>query len=54
MIRRRGSKWVLLTHDGSRVLGTHDTKKEAEAQERAVNASKHSKRKGLGKRRGLK
>jgi hypothetical protein len=36
MIRKQGSKFVVLTHDGSRVLGKHDTKAEAEKQLRAV------------------
>ena len=40
MIVKHGSKWVLMTHDGSKVLGTHATREEAEAQERAVMASK--------------
>lgn len=47
MIKHEGSKWVLYTHDGSRVLGRHDSKKEAEAQERAVQFFKHEK-KGIG------
>lgn len=42
MIVEEGGKWLLKTKDGSRVLGTHATKAEAEAQERAVEASKHS------------
>jgi hypothetical protein len=37
-IRHEGDKWVLYTKDGDRVLGRHDTKKEAEAQERAIKA----------------
>lgn len=44
MIEKRGNKWVLLSADGE-VLGTHDTREEAEAQERAIEASKHSKSK---------
>lgn len=40
MIRKEGSKHVLRTKEGSRVLGRHDTRKEAERQERAVQASK--------------
>ena len=40
MIRKEGSKWILYTKDGSRVLGRHRTKAEAEAQERAVRARK--------------
>jgi hypothetical protein len=33
MIRKEGSRWILYTRDGNRVLGRHRTKKEAEAQE---------------------
>lgn len=40
VIRKEGSKWVLYSKDGNRVLGRHDTKKEAEAQETAINISK--------------
>ncbi len=41
VIRKRGSKYVLMTRDGSRRLGTHATRAEALAQERAVEAHKH-------------
>lgn len=37
-IEQRGSKWVLLSKDGKEVLGEHDTKGQAEAQERAIKA----------------
>lgn len=40
MIKKVGSKWKLYTHDGKRVLGTHDTKASAEKQESAINISK--------------
>lgn len=40
MIRKVGSKFVLYTRDGKRRLGTHATRAQAEAQERAVEASK--------------
>jgi hypothetical protein len=40
MIRRKGNKYVLYTADGSRVLGTHPSRAEAEKQERAINVSK--------------
>ena len=39
IIERRGAKWVLLTRDRSRVLGTHDTRADAEAQEHAIEIS---------------
>ena len=45
MIRHEENKWVLYTHDGSHVLGTHDTKEEAIAQEQAILAQRL--RKGL-------
>lgn len=41
MIRKAGKLWQVVSKDG-KVLGTHDTKKEAEAQLAAVEASKHS------------
>lgn len=40
MIKKSGNKWILYTKDGKRKLGTHTTRKEAEAQERAVHANK--------------
>ena len=42
VIRYENNKWVLRTKDGSRVLGTHDTQAKAMAQERAIEAAKHS------------
>lgn len=42
VIQKRGSKWVLLSKKTGKVIGTHPTKEAAEAQERAVQASKHS------------
>lgn len=45
MIRKVGSKWVLFTHDGSRRLGTHDSRKGAVEQEQAIKASEHDKKK---------
>lgn len=42
MIRYEDGKWKLYTSDGSRVLGTHETKEDAEAQERAVQRSTHT------------
>jgi hypothetical protein len=40
MIVHSGSKWILYTSDGKRVLGKHPSKEAAEAQERAIEASK--------------
>ena len=45
MIRRRNGKFQVVTSDGGRVLGTHDTKDEALKQLRAVEASKHDRKK---------
>lgn len=41
MIKREGSKYKLYTSDGSRVLGTHDSRKNAIKQEQAIQISKH-------------
>lgn len=38
-IEHRGSKWVVLSHSGT-VLGSHDTKEEAEKHLRAIEAAK--------------
>lgn len=40
MIKKSGKKWVLYNHDGTKILGHHDTKKSAEKQEAAINISK--------------
>jgi len=45
MIKREGSKYKLYTSDGSRVLGTHENKKNAIKQEQAIQISKHKKSK---------
>ena len=42
VIQERDGKWCLMTHDGSKVLGCHDTEEAAQAQERAVQAAKNS------------
>tara|TARA_Y100000310_G_scaffold157910_2_gene157361 strand:- start:1792 stop:1932 length:141 start_codon:yes stop_codon:yes gene_type:complete len=44
-VRKSGSQWKLISGKG-KVLGTHATKAKAEAQERAIQASKH----GRGKK----
>lgn len=51
MIEKRGTQWCLLTSDGSKVLGCHDTKDGAEAQERAIQARTHAE--GLHELRGV-
>lgn len=43
MIKKSGKKWILYTKDGKRKLGTHDTREEALAQERAIMANKGGK-----------
>jgi uncharacterized protein len=42
MIVKEGDEWVLKSKDGEKVLGRHKTREEAVAQERAVEAHKHS------------
>lgn len=46
MIRRQGSKWVVLTKDGKKVLGRHETEEKAQAQLAAIEASKKRRAKG--------
>ena len=43
MIRRRNGKFLVTDSSGQRVLGTHDTKKDAIAQLRAIEVAKHKK-----------
>lgn len=43
MIVKKGDKYVLKAKSTGKVLGTHDTKKKALAQERAIQASKNKK-----------
>lgn len=40
IIKHEGDKWVLYSHEG-RVLGRHDSKKDALKQEQAIEISKH-------------
>lgn len=42
VVEHRGGKWVLIAKSTGKVLGEHETKEEALAQERAVQASKHA------------
>lgn len=39
MIKKSGNRWILYTKDGKRKLGTHTTRAEALAQERAITIS---------------
>ena len=38
---KRGDKWVVTNKDETKVLGTHNTKEEAEEQLKAIEANKH-------------
>lgn len=41
VIEKEGDKYVVKTEDGSKTLGTHDSKKKAEKQLAAIEISKH-------------
>lgn len=43
VIKKKGNYWYLYTKDGSKVLGKHETKKNAVKQEIAINISKGKK-----------
>lgn len=43
MIKHEGSKWVLYSKDGSKKLGTFDSKEAAEKREREIQYFKHNK-----------
>lgn len=43
MIKKSGNRWILYTKDGKRKLGTHATREEAQAQERAILSKKDKK-----------
>lgn len=45
VVKKRGDKWVLLTKDESRALGTHDSAEEAYAQEYAIQKSEERRKK---------
>ena len=45
VIREQNGKYVLKSKDGKKTLGTHATREKALAQERAIQASKHGRRK---------
>lgn len=49
VIKEENGKFVLYTHDGKKRLGTHGTRAEAEAQERAIEANKRARPTGLRK-----
>lgn len=41
MIKKRGSKFQLMTHDGKRAISKPTTKAKAQKQERAIQWRKH-------------
>ena len=45
VIHEQNGKYVLKSKDGKKTLGTHETKEKALAQERAIQASKHGRKK---------
>jgi hypothetical protein len=45
MIEKKGSKYILKAKSTGKLLGSHKTKEEALAQERAINISKAKKKK---------
>lgn len=47
MIRQKGSKWVLLSKDGSKTLGTFGTKAQAEDRERQIQFFKHKSKESI-------
>ena len=40
-IVKKDGKWVVMNKDKTKVLGTHDTEKEAQAQLAAIEIAKH-------------
>ena len=42
MIKKRGSHYVVTNKAGTKVLGTHSSKKKAVKQLQAIEASKHA------------
>ena len=40
MIKKVGKKWYLYNHDGTKILGRHTSRADAESQEAAINISK--------------
>ena len=42
-IAKEGDQWVVRAESNNKVLGRHKTKRDAEAQLRAIEASKHGK-----------
>lgn len=44
MLRKRGSRWVLMSKDGKKRLGSFSSKAEAEKRERQIQYFKHAKK----------
>lgn len=44
VIRKRDGKWVVTDKSGKKVLGTHNTRREALNQLKAIEASKRRRR----------
>ena len=47
MIKKSGDKWALYSQDGKQLLGKHDTREQAIAQEQAMMASKQKNKTAL-------
>jgi len=46
MIRQQGSKWVLMSKDGSKKLGEFDTREAAERREQQIIYFKNKEKRG--------
>jgi hypothetical protein len=42
MIKKRGDKYILYTHDGKKIIAEHPTHESAVKQEQAIEAAKHA------------
>ena len=51
MIKKKGDKWQVMNHDGTKVLGTHGDRESALKQLQAIEISKHSGEPGATKPR---
>ena len=43
MIVHKGNKWMVMDSEGEKILGTHETEKDAKKQLAAIEISKHKK-----------
>lgn len=46
MIRKQGTKWVIMSKDGNKKLGEYDSKEAAEKRLREIETFKHMAKKG--------